>query len=104
NMRRLPSSASSSDSAISGRWPVPSASLTIGERSGPSIRRFAGWPAQDTSEHDSWICTHPRGQLHLDYLEVRPDMRSSAAHLVACSNVIGSSVLSGAPVSKDTFL
>jgi len=29
NMRRLPSSASSSDSAISERWPVFSASLTI---------------------------------------------------------------------------
>jgi hypothetical protein len=24
-----------------------------------SIRRSAGWLAQDTSEHDSWICTHP---------------------------------------------
>jgi len=29
NMRRLPSSASSSDSAISERWPVSNASLTI---------------------------------------------------------------------------
>src|SRR6516225_528628 len=34
--------------------------LHAGERSGPLTRRCAGWLAQDTSEHDSWICTHPR--------------------------------------------
>src|SRR6516164_10244472 len=66
--------------------------LHAGERSGPSIRRYAGWLAQDTSEHDSWICTHPRGQLHLDYLEARSGMRSSRCPLVACSDVTGSSV------------
>src|SRR5262249_10749288 len=57
--RRLPSSASSSDSAISERWPVVKRVLndcTLAKESGPPIRRYAGWLAQDTSEHDSWIC------------------------------------------------
>src|SRR5262252_4989651 len=35
---------------------------------------------------------NPRGQLHLDYLEARPGMRSSRCPLVACSDIIGSSV------------
>jgi hypothetical protein len=35
---------------------------------------------------------NPRGQLHLHYLEPRPGVRSSRCLLVACSDVIGSSV------------
>jgi hypothetical protein len=42
-----------------------------------AIHRFAG---------------NPRGQLHLHYLEARPGMRSSRRPLVACSDVIGSSI------------
>src|SRR6516225_1371752 len=66
--------------------------LHAGERSGPSIRRYAGWLAQDTSDHDSWICTHTRGQLHLDLLRGPPRYEEQRCPLVACSDVIGSNV------------
>src|SRR5215831_9300183 len=93
-MRRLASSASSSDSAISEPWPVSSACLTITrwQRSGPSIRPYAGWLAQDTSEHDSWICRQPSRAASPSLLGGPPRYEEQPPPLVACSDVIGSGV------------
>jgi len=124
NMRRLPSSASSSDSAISEPWPVSNACLTITRwrTIWTSIRRFAGWLAQDTSEHDSWICTHPRsqccstknlqlphfcrhvlqlnvGQLHLDDLLIH----ACTANDLLSTSIAGKIYRMASPRDKDTL-
>src|SRR6516165_5432626 len=61
--------------------------LHAGQRSGPSIRRFADWLAQDTSEHDSWICT---SFTLISWRPPRYEEQQPLPIWSTCSDVIGS--------------